>query len=77
MLYDNIFEEAAAYYEADLFILPSSVHEVLALPDNKMIGIENLRNMVREINATVVAKTEVLSDLVYRYSLERKEIYLP
>ncbi len=77
MLYDNIFEEAAAYYEADLFILPSSVHEVLALPDNRMIGIEDLRNMVSEINATVVAKTEVLSDLVYRYSLERKEIYLP
>ena len=55
----------------DLFVLPSSVHEVLLLPDSGENEPEGLSEIVREINRTAVAPEEVLSDHVYYFSRER------
>ena len=63
------FEEYMKYFdilEQDLYIFPSSVHEVLVVPiftDQK----EELKSIVRDINRTEVSKEERLSDNVYRY----------
>lgn len=67
MLYPGVLAEAADAIGADLFILPSSIHEVLAMPDNGTLSREELEQMVRQINATQVGRTEVLSDRVYSY----------
>lgn len=48
------------------YILPSSIHEVLVVSDTSM-KVDELRNMVREVNATQVAPAERLSDNVYFY----------
>lgn len=36
----------------DFFIIPSSVHEILLLPDDGCIELEEIEAMVQEINAT-------------------------
>lgn len=61
---------------SDVYILPSSVHEILVLPAD---GIEDdevggLVQMVRDINDGFVQDFEVLSDNVYRYSAETGEV---
>lgn len=48
------------------YILPSSIHEVLVVNMSEATPSE-LRNMVREVNATQVAPAERLSDNVYFY----------
>ena len=48
------------------FILPSSVHEVIVLPDNGADTI-TLRNMVMDVNESQVSIDDRLSDHVYRY----------
>lgn len=50
-----------------MFILPSSVHEILTIPGNipAFNDVESMRNMVREINAEMVAPDDVLTDSVY------------
>ena len=48
------------------YILPSSIHEVLVVNTSEATPSE-LRNMVREVNATQVAPEERLSDNVYFY----------
>lgn len=53
---------------APLFILPSSVHELIAIPDKGISDVNELRNMVREVNETQVEAEEILSNQVYRYS---------
>lgn len=52
--------------EQDLYILPSSVHEVLVVPIFTEAK-EELKSMVYEINRTKVLKEERLSDNVYCY----------
>ncbi|MCI1378224.1 MAG: DUF5688 family protein [Eubacteriales bacterium] len=67
MFYPKVLAETAAFIGADLFILPSSIHEVLAMPNNGTLSREELELMVRQINVTQVKRTEVLSDHVYSY----------
>jgi len=52
------------------YILPSSVHEVILVPENKEFCVEYFANMVREINETQLDPTEVLSDSIYFYDIE-------
>ena len=59
----------------DFYILPSSVHEVLIVPKREDLKLEDLEAMVQEVNATQVAPNEVLSDHVFEYDPETKEIY--
>lgn len=47
------------------YMLPSSVHEVLLMPYSEDKNINELAMMVRDINATMVAPEERLSDSAY------------
>lgn len=67
MLYDNVIKDFADTLGSDLIILPSSIHEVLILPDSHDETYEKFRNMVRSVNAEDVPKEEVLSDELYLY----------
>ncbi len=59
----------------NLYILPSSIHEVIAVSEE--LGTpEMLSEMVREVNGTQVSEDEQLSDHVYRYDAKAKEIKL-
>lgn len=58
----------------DLFILPSSIHEVLVVPDNGEMTVADLRSMVYEVNCAEVAPEEVLSHSVYKFNRETGRI---
>ena len=74
MLYPGELEKFAEKKECNLFILPSSVHEVLLLPDRGEENLGFLMDMVRKINREEVSEEEILSDSVYYYDREKKEI---
>lgn len=59
----------------DFYILPSSVHEVLIVPKKEDMQLSDLEAMVKEVNSTQVAPNEVLSDHVYEYDNDTKEIF--
>ena len=56
------------------YVLPSSVHEVLIVPDNGEMEPKMLGEMVREVNKNEVERQEVLSDRVYSYDKEKHQI---
>ncbi len=66
IFYSNVLEEISAQFESDLIVLPSSIHEVIVLPDNGK-DVKTFAAMVREVNETSVDREEQLSDHVYRY----------
>ena len=68
ILYENVLYDFAQKLGADLYILPSSVHEVVLLPKLSMFEKDELVNMVKEVNTEGVAADEVLSDHVYEYN---------
>lgn len=65
MLYDNVLHDFADELNSNLIILPSSVHEVIIVPENEIVDSERLSQMVKEVNRTQVAEEEILSDSVY------------
>lgn len=63
--------------ESDLYILPSSIHEILLVPVLSVTreGLEEMTNMVTGVNTTEVLPEEVLSDHAYAYSRATGEIF--
>mgnify|MGYP003267270415 FL=1 len=61
----------AEMLEDDLYILPSSVNEVLLVRASELEdGVDELKEMVRDANETVVAEKDILSYNVYHYDKE-------
>ena len=70
--YQNFMDEAAERAGGSFFILPSSIHEVLIIPDNGKFDTASLEQMVREVNATTVELSDQLTDSVYHYDADTK-----
>lgn len=72
MFYDDALETLSEKIGTDLYILPSSIHEVIAVSTD--LGTpETLSEIVREVNGTQVSEEEQLSDNVYYYSAATKD----
>lgn len=65
-------EKVAELLGTNYYVLPSSIHELLILPDNGSMQLSELEAMVREVNATQVAPEDRLSDKVQYYDRETK-----
>jgi len=68
LLYKNLLRDFSAKHQADVFVLPSSIHELILIPDRGNVDRDELVKMVKSINRTHLAYDEVLSDRVYYYS---------
>ena len=74
ILYPGLLKRIAEQLDADLLILPSSIHEVIILPAASPRRHAGFRNMVAEINQTELAVDEVLSSRIYYYSRSQKAL---
>lgn len=74
MLYSEQMRKLAEKFGGDLLILPSSVHEVLLLPDDHCQEYAFYKRMVSEVNRTQVEPEEILSYGLYRYNWTSAEI---
>lgn len=66
-LYSGVLEELAEKYGGNLYILPSSVHEVILLADSGRDNVEDLKEMIHVINETQVEPEDILSDSLYYF----------
>jgi hypothetical protein len=72
---DKLAEFAEKVVGDDLILLPSSIHEFLALPKSEFRGqIKDFAEMVQEVNMTQVKLDERLSNNVYTYDMKEKKI---
>lgn len=60
----------------NFYILPSSIHELILVPDNGREKPEALRNMVCEVNTEHVLSEEQLSDNVYYFNMSENKVIL-
>lgn len=74
MLYPGVIRKFAKTLNKNIYILPSSVHEVILLAEDASSNKKDLLSMVTEINATQVDECEVLADSVYFYDLEEDRL---
>lgn len=60
----------------DCYILPSSTHELLAIPCSRQDDPEELRMTVKAVNGTIVSPEEFLSDSIYCCHMDTGEVEL-
>jgi hypothetical protein len=65
--YKGFMEQASLKAGGDFYLLPSSIHEVLIVPDNGHFRLEDLQVMVKEVNENEVDEIDQLTDSVYHY----------
>lgn len=70
ILYDNVLEQIRAMFGENYYILPSSIHEVILVPESYGMDPGTMKEMVMDINRTGVEAEDVLSDNVYYYNCE-------
>lgn len=76
LLCPNVMDMIAEKVGKDYYLLPSSIHEALIVPYRPDMEVDSLATMVREVNATQVAKDEQLSDHVYRYDYDKHSLVI-
>lgn len=70
ILYDGVLREFAHSSGRNLYIIPSSIHELILIPDDGKPEADYLNSMVREVNTNQLDEREVLADHVYYYDYE-------
>ncbi len=74
MRYPDFREKVWGMIGEGFYILPSSIHEVILVPESFGMEPERMQEMVKEINQIGVAPEEVLSDSVYYFDGEEIRI---
>lgn len=70
----EILKEIADELEDDLYIIPSSIHELIVQPQIDYMTKEEINYMVKSINMNDVAPEERLSDHIYIFRRDTMEI---
>lgn len=71
---DDVLEKVGSLLEANYYVLPSSVHEVLVVPDNGAVSLTELENMVKDINEAQVGPKDMLSNKVQYYDRDARTL---
>ena len=58
----------------NLFILPSSIHEVILIPDEGRFGESLLKEMIMDVNENVLQEEDFLADHAYYFDREKGEV---
>lgn len=74
LFYPGVQERIAEILGCGYYVLPSSVHEVMIIPDELSPGIREMKSTVLEANRYVVDREEQLSDDIYHYDPEKSSL---
>lgn len=74
IFYEGVMEMVYAAIHENYYVIPSSVHEVIILPESMAPCKSEIEETVSEINQTQVEDEKVLSDKVYYYNGRNKQL---
>ena len=76
MFSEGILKSLAEQLNGDLYLIPSSIHEVLVIPVNSRLTRDEVDAMVSDVNRTVLRPEDILSDHVYIYRRQEDRIVM-
>lgn len=74
MLYPDVIKNFSDAVDRDLYIIPSSIHELLLLPTRNTDDGGEIKKMIKDINDMQVEPEEVLSYSLYYYNRKEDKI---
>ncbi len=67
MMYEGTLDTLTDLYDSDFYLIPSSIHEMIAVPVNEDVRESYLKDLISDANRNVLMPTDVLSDTLYYY----------
>jgi len=74
ILYDGMLDKISEEIGESYYVLPSSIHEMIIVPESNSPSRAHLDEMITEVNQTQVDEEELLSECVYYYNHETKTL---
>ncbi|MBE5943030.1 MAG: hypothetical protein E7264_10890 [Lachnospiraceae bacterium] len=74
LLYDNVIRNFSIVHDSNLYILPSSVHEVILVLETEDTNTDVLQEIVIDANCSAVGLIDLLSDNIYYYDRASDQI---
>ena len=76
ILSEKVLKQCADKLKRSFYLLPSSIHEMMVVPDKAEYTAEDLRDMVVQINRDEVMPEERLCDEVFYFDLEKNTLQI-
>ena len=68
ILFSDALKQFADEKECNLFIIPSSIHEMLIILDDGTVDTSQIKSIISDVNQTAVTKSDFLSNELLYYS---------
>ena len=76
LLYPHVLNHISKILRKNFYVLPSSIHECILVPDLGQYSREELAKMVKEVNQTQVEEEEILPYQVYYYDRQKERLMM-
>ena len=76
ILYPGLLSKISDSLGEDFYLIPSSIHEFIILPISYSPTSKELNEMVKEINETELPDDEFLSDHIYLFPYDYRDIFI-
>lgn len=67
VFYPGVLDKLSDQFGCDLYVIPSSIHEMMIVPDDGTYSNRALEKILRNANSAVVSSEEQLSNTLYHY----------
>lgn len=74
MIYQNVLSDFADRVAENFYIIPSSIHELLLVPEGDMPDIDTMKQTISYVNEHAVSEMDYLSDSLYYYDRDKRII---
>lgn len=74
IVYPRVLETIGTILKENFYILPSSIHETIIVPESRSPEQEELNEIIQEINEMQLEPEEILGNHAYFYNRETKEL---
>ncbi|SKA73445.1 hypothetical protein SAMN02745111_02461 [Eubacterium uniforme] len=74
MLFEDDMKKIANALDKNFYIIPSSIHELIIIPDSELLDPMEIKPMISEVNSTCVELTDKLSDNLYKFDKEEMKL---
>ena len=75
VLYETSVDDIVGHFGENFYMIPSSVHELIFVPEGIIANKAILDDTIKQINESTVLDEEILSDRSYYYSRQDKRFY--
>lgn len=76
ILYPGFLKSYADKIGSNLYLIPSSIHEMICLPENEVDDTDELIHVICDVNQSILDEADILTDSLYFYDRAEDRIHI-